>query len=83
MNTRCKAICSNVSAYLGTVWDEHGQNPTYGKLHKYEFYAVTSGSDENKRFYASTPSLNMTVSCVRDDAFELGKEYYLDFSLSN
>lgn len=43
---------------------------------------VTSGSEENKRFYAATPSGRIELSCVNAEAvkeFDLGMEVYIDF----
>lgn len=48
-----------------------------------KFTVVTSGSDENKTFFASTPSGQIELNIVAPDAwknFELNKEYYVDFS---
>lgn len=47
------------------------------------FNAVTSGSEENKRFFASTPTGQLKMDLLPPEVwrqFELGKEYYLDFS---
>jgi hypothetical protein len=46
------------------------------------FQAVTSGSPENDSFFKWTPSgkLEMTIRKEVADQFEVGKEYYLDFS---
>jgi len=48
------------------------------------FFAVTSGSEENKSFSKYTPSGNLNMSISYDtqasDFFEQGKEYYLNFS---
>jgi hypothetical protein len=46
---------------------------------------VTSGSPENEKFYRYTPCGSIELSTVNDDAakqFELGKEYYVDFTLA-
>lgn len=46
-------------------------------------YPVTGGSDENKNFYASTPSGEITIGGVSESVanqFVPGKEYYLDFT---
>ena len=48
-----------------------------------KFWPVTSGSAENDRFYQYTPGGELTMSTVNDEAaaqFEVGKEYYLDFT---
>jgi hypothetical protein len=60
-------------------------NPETGKyepcaVFNYKFQAVTSGSDENKKFFAFTPNGNIELSAIRDDLFKLNKEYYLDFT---
>lgn len=44
---------------------------------------VTSGSDENKAFYAATPSGEMKLATVNAEAavqFDLDAEYYVDFT---
>lgn len=48
-----------------------------------ELSAVTSGSDENKSWSRYTPSGQLTMGITNPDAvaqFEVGKEYYLDFT---
>jgi hypothetical protein len=47
------------------------------------FSPVTSGSDENKSFFASTPGGTIQLSMTTPEAwgqFELNKSYYLDFT---
>jgi hypothetical protein len=70
---RAKFLCNSMEINL----DGKG-----GFLYNYKFNAVYSGSEENKKFFAYTPSGTMQLSSVRDDLFEIGKEYYLDFSLA-
>lgn len=44
---------------------------------------VYGGSEENKRFWAATPGGRLDLNCVNAetaDQFELGKEYYIDFT---
>src|SRR5262245_60528566 len=44
---------------------------------------VVGGSDENKEFFASTPSGNIELRILRPEAvdwFVKGKEYYVDFT---
>ena len=52
-----------------------------GYVFSYEFSAVTDGSKENKSFWKWTPSGTIKLSSIRDDIFEVGKEYYIDFTL--
>lgn len=48
------------------------------------FFPVSEGSEENKSFSKYTPagSVNLTISYETEavNAFEVGKEYYLDFT---
>lgn len=48
-----------------------------------ELLPVTSGSDENKEFYKWTPSGKIELGTLNESAakaFEIGKEYYVDFN---
>lgn len=78
MNVRAKFKCSSVRKYESTHWEK--SKPVNGFLYEYEFYPVTGTSDENNRFFASTPSGSLKMSAVSDDLFVPGKEYYLDFT---
>lgn len=45
--------------------------------------AVTSGSEENKSFFKSTPYANAELNVLSEEAaatFEPGVEYYVDFT---
>lgn len=77
---RAKFYCTSITKSLGSRWvdGKYEQAPVYN----YRFQAVTSGSEENKDFFASTPSGSIELTAVRDDLFELMKEYYLDFTLA-
>lgn len=53
------------------------------KFHyNYRFMTVSGNSEENKSFFAATPSGDVKLTAVRADLFEVGKEYYLDFTLA-
>jgi len=46
---------------------------------------VISGSDENKQFFQYTPGGKLELSTINASAaeqLEVGKEYYLDFTLA-
>jgi len=69
---RAKFVCTAIE-----------DQPAYeGKL--VSFSAVLDGSEENKSFAKYTPSGNLQMwisyETQASDAFEQGKEYYLDFS---
>lgn len=51
--------------------------------HVVKLRPVTSGSQENERFYKYTPGGDLSLSTINADAaagFEVGKEYFLDFT---
>lgn len=77
---RAKFKCTSVLKQLwGTNNLETGkweQKPAF----TYRFQVVSSGSDENKQFFASSPSGSIELQALREDLFELDKEYYLDFT---
>jgi hypothetical protein len=72
MATRAKFECVGVTKRKG--W---GANAF---VYDAEFNAVTSGSAEDQSFFAATPSGSIRLSTVRDDHFQVGKRYYVDFS---
>lgn len=79
MNIRAKFYCSSVTKTIGGRYNSDGKYEQ-GVVYNYRFQAVTSGSKENESFYASTPSGTIELQSVRDDLFEINKEYYLDFT---
>lgn len=79
MSVRVKFYCSEVVKTFGGKYDERGKY-TSGVVFSYKFSVVSTGSEENKKFFASTPSGNMSITAFRDDLFEIGKEYFADLS---
>lgn len=75
---RCKMICQETGTVVGGrfVDGKHEQ----GKLHRASFLAVYDGSDENKKFFASTPNGKLTLDVVAEQHFEAGKSYFIDIS---
>ena len=71
MITRCKFKCIEVSK--SEYWGIKGEF-----LYSTKFDVVTSGTPENKDFWAATPSGHLTVSTIKKDCFVPGKEYYID-----
>jgi hypothetical protein len=72
---RCKFTCTSARKYKG--W---GENEV---LYDYEFSPVTGNSEENKKFFKYTPSGKLNVSTVAENQFEVGKDYYLDLTLTS
>ena len=67
-----------VRAKFKCVDKSGSENDTQIKLE-----AVTSGSEENKTFFKYTPSGQISMGTINKEAaaqFEVGKEYYIDFS---
>jgi len=62
-------------------WDK-----SKGEIQTIKLSPVTSGSDENKAFFEATPGGNIELGAVNEEAakqFELGKSYYVDFSVAD
>lgn len=49
-------------------------------LYTAKFSAVTDGSVENKKFFEYTPTGEISIGTYKDDVFEVGAEYYIDFT---
>ncbi len=75
---RCKFRCNAVSKRLDSGYGK----PPNRFIYTYEFSAVYSGSPENEKFFAYTPSGQLNVGAFKDNLFEPGNEYYLDISLA-
>lgn len=70
--TRAKFKCNSVTKQTG--WGEHEF------LYSAKFGVVNGNSEENKSFFASTPSGMIEIATVKEDHFEVGKEYFIDFT---
>lgn len=73
MIVKAKFFCSSVSK---TVSNSRGPIFQY----TYKFHAVYNNSEENKKYWEATPSGVIELTGMRDDLFEPGKEYYLEFT---
>ena len=74
MTVRAKFQCIGVTKRRG--WQDD-----IPFVYDAEFQAVTAnGGDENKSFFAATPSGSVRLSTVRDDLFQVGEYYYVDFA---
>jgi len=70
--TRAKFKCVSVTKREG--WSGHKF------VYSAEFHPVTGGSPENAVFYAATPGGKIELSTTTVDHFDVGKEYYIDFT---
>lgn len=67
---RCKFRCISRTEHENKTFDVH-------------FVPVTNGNDENKRYWRWTPGGELSIRTVNERAafaFEVGKDYYLDFT---
>lgn len=71
MATVAKFHCNEVGKRTG--WGDHKFN------YAAKFSVVMGNSEENKTFFASTPSGSIDISTVREDFFEVGEDYYVTF----
>lgn len=80
--TRLKFRCTEVAKTIGGVYNAEGKyESTF--LYAYKFAVVIADTPENKSFFASTPVGSLSFASVRNDLFEVGKEYYLDITPAN
>jgi hypothetical protein len=59
-------------------WDK-----SKGEIQSIELQPVIGGSDENKEFYAATPTGSIKLDTINESAgkqFTLGGEFYVDFT---
>lgn len=76
MGVRAKFVVQSITR--NQHWDK-----SKGEFQTIKLSPVTSGSEENKAFYEATPSGTVELATINPEAgnyFELGKEYYLDFT---
>lgn len=83
-NVRAKFKTQRIERSLQSVVtgkDERGTK-VWGmaEVHTTVLTPVSSGSTENEMFYASTPSGEIKLTSIHPGLFELGKDYYVDFT---
>jgi hypothetical protein len=57
-------------------------SPKAASVCSYVFYLVASGCEENKALFEASPTGKLELASANDQLFEIGKEYYLDFTPS-
>ena len=74
MKVRAKFTCNSIRKHKG-----FGADPF---VFDYEFSPVTqnSGAEENDSFWKYTPSGSLSLGSIKEDLFEVGSSYYLDFT---
>ncbi len=56
--------------------------PKGASVCSYVFYLVASANAENQVLFETSPAGKLELASANGDLFEIGKEYYLDFTLS-
>lgn len=74
MAVRCKFVCQRITQFHG--WSGSGQQVLYGA----EFSPVTTGTEEDKAFWAATPGGKLELHTIKAMPFEVGKAYYLEIT---
>lgn len=72
---RAKFLCTRVTKDMGGA----SSGPV---SFTYHFNAVTHSSKENESFWKWTPSGTIDLTAIKDELFEVGREYYLDFTMA-
>jgi hypothetical protein len=79
MSVRAKFVVGSITRTKH--WDANK-----GEVQTIKLSPVFAGSEENKKFYEATPTGTIELGTVNEEAaktFELGKEYYVDFTPAN
>lgn len=86
MTIRAKFYCVSRTETLSPNYNYETKENEMRRTYSVRFHPVTGGSEENKRFYASTPGGSIEMHGLTEAVglqFELSKEYYLDFNLAS
>lgn len=76
---RAKFLVTEVRKVMNTIQTAEG----YKRIEMNEVTlnpVMDDGSEENKKFFAWTPSGKITLGMIRETGFELDKQYYVDFT---
>jgi hypothetical protein len=79
---RAKFVLNSYETQLSHQRNEAGEM-VKEELRTLKLSAVYGGSPENKKFFRWTPNGQITIGVLNPEAwaqFELGKEYYVDFT---
>lgn len=76
MSVRAKFICNSITHTKH--WDKNK-----GLVATIKLNPVNGSNDENKAFFDATPSGEISLGIIKEEVakkFEIGAEYYIDFT---
>lgn len=78
---RAKFKVTEITRHMGSKKEGDAWVPA--EMQTIKAVPVSGGSEENKRFWDASPSGELRLGVINQaawSAFELGREYYLDFT---
>lgn len=86
--TRCKFTCTSITKRKGFnghpfVYDAQFQvvhQTSYRERQSHGGAADTAAMEDDKPFWAATPSGTINVGTIAADHFQVGADYYVDFT---
>lgn len=79
-STRCKFVCNSITRSMSSKYNSETKQYESAPLDTANMSVVSGNSEENKQFFASTPSGTLQVGLHTPGVFEVGKEYYVDIT---
>lgn len=73
--TRAKFECVSVTKASG-----RGYAGSHEFVYDAHFRVVYGNSEENAKFFAATPTGEISIRTLRDDQFKPGRFYFVDFT---
>ena len=78
---RAKFECSGVTKRLASVW--HPGTRANREVYVYDAeLCVVTDADSSAIFFFATPNESINIQTMRDDLFDPGRTYYVDFSIA-
>lgn len=85
MSVRAKFRVTSIEPRFGTVINKVNDKPVYeaGTIYEITLSPVIANTPENAAFFAATPAGSIVLQTIRQNAadqFEIGAQYYVDFT---
>ena len=82
-SVRAKFICMSIERRMSYHWNSITIEHEEREMRTVTLTPVSGGSEENKRFWNASPAGTLQLGMINleaAEAFDIGKEYYLDIS---